>query len=99
MASWPVYLLFVSGINDRWLTLTYISWKPSNSRTDAMAVKKTWYLTSTETIRFIRDGAEKGGGEYGGRGRGRLYTYRYTVTTAMTPTLRWAAMRAILMFR
>ena len=31
-------------------------------------------------------------------GRGRLYTYRYTVTTTMTPALRWAAMRAILMF-
>ena len=24
--------------------------------------------------------------------------YRYTVTTRMTPALRWAAMRAILMF-
>ena len=31
-------------------------------------------------------------------GRGRLYTYRYTVTIRMTPALRWAAMRAILMF-
>ena len=31
-------------------------------------------------------------------GRGRLYTYRYTVTTGMTLALRWAAMRAILMF-
>ena len=30
--------------------------------------------------------------------RGRLYTYRYTVTTRMIPALRWAAMRAILMF-
>ena len=29
---------------------------------------------------------------------GRLYTYRYTVTTRMIPALRWAAMRAILMF-
>ena len=28
-------------------------------------------------------------------GRGRLYTYRYTVTTRMTPALRWAVMRAI----
>ena len=28
----------------------------------------------------------------------RLYTYRYTVTARMTPALRWAAMRAILMF-
>ena len=27
------------------------------------------------------------------------YTYRYTVTTRMTPALRWAVMRAILMFR
>ena len=32
------------------------------------------------------------------RGRGRLYTYRYTVTIRMTPAFRWAAMRAILMF-
>ena len=33
-------------------------------------------------------------------GRGTLwYTYRYTVTTRMTPALRWAAMRrAVLMF-
>ena len=38
---------------------------------------------STETIRLIRDG-EKGGG-------GRLYTYRYTVTTRIIPALRWAA--------
>ena len=27
------------------------------------------------------------------------YTYRYTVTTRMIPALRWAAMRAILMFQ
>ena len=36
--------------------------------------------------------------EGGGGGRGRLYTYRYTLTTRMIPGLRWAAMRAILMF-
>ena len=35
---------------------------------------------------------------YGGGGRGRLYTYRCTVTTRMTSAVRWAAMRAILMF-
>ena len=29
---------------------------------------------------------------------GDYYTYRYTVTTRMTSALRWAAMRAILMF-
>ena len=48
-------------------------------------------------MRLIRDGemAESG---YGGGGRGRLYTYRYTVTTRITSALRWAAMRAILMF-
>ena len=35
--------------------------------------------------------------EVGGRGE-RLYTYHYTVTTRMTYALRWAMMRAILMF-
>ena len=50
-------------------------------------------------MRLIRD-VEKGGeGGYGGGGRGRLYTYRYTVTTRMISALRWAAMRAILMFQ
>ena len=34
---------------------------------------------------------------YGGGGRGRLYTYRYTVITRMIQALRWAAIRAILM--
>ena len=48
---------------------------------------------STETIRLIRDG-EGGGREDGGRGRGILYTYRYTISTRMTSALRWAAMRA-----
>ena len=43
-----------------------------------------------KTIRLIRDGQKRGGG-------GRLYTYRYTVTTRMTAALRWAAMRAISM--
>ena len=53
---------------------------------------------STETIRFIRDGDKLGRG-YGVGARGRLYTYRYTVTTRMTSALSWAAMRAMLMFR
>ena len=40
------------------------------------------------------------GGSMGGGGKREiiLYTYRYTVTTRMIPALRWAAMRAILMF-
>ena len=49
----------------------------------------------------IRDGEKVGevGVEVGVGGRGgRLYTYHYTVTTRLTPALRWAAMRAILMF-
>ena len=50
-------------------------------------------------MRLIRDEEKLGGGEYGGGGRGRLYTYRYTVTTRMIPALRWAAMRATLMFQ
>ena len=41
-----------------------------------------------------------GGGGGGGGGDGeRLYTFSYTVTTRMTPALRWAAMTAILMFQ
>ena len=39
-----------------------------------------------------------GGRGYGGGGRSRLYTYYYAVTTRMTSALRWAAMRATLMF-
>ena len=39
------------------------------------------------------------GGRGKGREGGRLYTYRYTVTTRMIPALRLAAMRAILMFQ
>ena len=56
-------------------------------------------LNVQETIRLIRDG-EKGGRGYGGGGGGGggVYTYRYIVTTRMTPALRWAAVRAILMF-
>ena len=69
----------------------------------------TWCLTSTETTRLIRDGEKRsgegvrrrggGGGTEEGGGGGRLYTYRYTVTTRMTPVLRWAAVRAIVMFQ
>ena len=36
-------------------------------------------LTPTETVRLIRDGEKVGKGVW--RGRGRLYSYRYTVTT------------------
>ena len=46
---------------------------------------------------LIRDGekGEKGVWRWGER---RVYTYRYTATFTMTPALRWAAIRAILMF-
>ena len=44
-------------------------------------------------------GGGGGGGDGGGeRGRDGDYTYRYAVTTRMTPALRWAAMRAVLKF-
>ena len=63
---------------------------------------KNSHPTSTETRRLIRDGEKGmgvgGGGGGGGYGGGGLYTFRYTVTTRMTPALRWAAMTAILMF-
>ena len=35
-------------------------------------------------------GVGSGKGVWRWGGRGRLYTYRYTVTTRMTPALRWA---------
>ena len=40
----------------------------------------------------------KGGRGYGGGGRGRLYTYRYTVPTRITSALTWTVMRTISMF-
>ena len=47
--------------------------------------KQTWRLTPTESIKLITDGEMGGGGRgYRDWGRGRLYTYRYTVTTRMT---------------
>ena len=42
-------------------------------------------------------GEGEGGMEVGEKGE-RLYAYLYTVTTRMTSALRWAAMKAILMF-
>ena len=48
---------------------------------------------------LLRTGRRGWGGVYGGGERGRLDTYRYTVTTRMTSALRWAAMTAILIFR
>ena len=69
---------------------------PRSKKVSNLVSKLTWCLTSTETTRIIRDG-EKGGGVWRW-GRGRLYTHRYTVTTRMTPAVRWAAMRAIKLF-
>ena len=43
---------------------------------------RLWCFTSTQTIRLIRDGRMAVGEE-----EGRIHTYRYTVTTRMTPAL------------
>ena len=59
--------------------------------------KQTWCFTSTETIRLIRDG-EKGGGMKVVEEGDYIPIATNAVTTRMTPALRWAAMRAILMF-
>ena len=53
---------------------------------------------STETIKLIRDGEKGGKGVWRWGKREIIYTYRYTVTTGMTSALRWAAMRATLIF-
>ena len=54
-------------------------------------------------LRLIRDGEKGAEGEGGMEVGGEvdyiyIYTYRYTVTSRMTLALRWAAMRAKLMF-
>ena len=48
-------------------------------------------------MRFIREGGRGWGVDVGEEG-GYIHNYYYTVTTRMTPALRRAAMRAILMF-
>ena len=45
-----------------------------------------------------REEGGEGGMEVGEEGDYN-YAYRYTVTTRIIPALRWAAMRAILMFQ
>ena len=55
--------------------------------------KSTLCLTSTETRRLIWDG-EKGGKGYGDGEEGDYIP----IATRIISTLRWAAMRAILMF-
>ena len=54
-------------------------------------------LTSTETVRLIRDGEKGGGGMEVGRERDDIPIATLS-PTRMTPALRWAAMRAVLMF-
>ena len=48
-------------------------------------------------MRLIRDGERVGKGVWRWGKREIIY-YRYTVTTRMTPALRWSAVRAILIF-
>ena len=66
-------------------------------RTFTKLSKYTWCLTSTETIRLIRDGEKRGkdmeAGEEGG-----YIPIATLLPLRMTPALRWAEMRAILMF-
>ena len=51
-------------------------------------------------MRLIRDGEKRVEGlwRWGEREIIYIYTYRYAVTTRTTPALKWAVMRAILMF-
>ena len=58
--------------------------------------KVNMVLTSTDTTRLIRDGG--GGMEVGGEGD-YIPIATLSSLTRMIPALRWAAMRAILMFQ
>ena len=60
-------------------------------------VRGLWWLLAVQTASYLSVEGE-GVMEVGRGGEGYYYTYRYTVTTRMTPALRWAAMRAILKF-
>ena len=53
---------------------------------------------STETTRLINDWGERGSAIEVGKEGNYKYTYRYTITTTMTPALRCAAIKAISMF-
>ena len=55
-------------------------------------------FTSTETIRLIRDGENEGGRGYGGGGREIIYLSLHCHHQKI-PAVRWATMRAILMFQ
>ena len=52
-----------------------------------------WFNAELCTKRYWRRPRSQEAGDEGG------FTYRFTVTTRMTRALRWAAMRAILMFQ
>ena len=60
-------------------------------------LEQTAQMMSDEVNMMLN--VQGGGGGMEGGGRGRLYTYHYTVPTRMIPALRWAAMRAISMFQ
>ena len=54
-------------------------------------------LNVNRNYKAYKGRGEGGKGNEGGEGW-RLYTYRYSATTKITPALRRAAMRAILKF-
>ena len=81
---------------DQWLAGLFMMWP---SRWPLFTVKWLSLLEmGEETASTEEVNIHKSHKAYWGGGRGRWYAYRYTVTARMTPALRCAAMRAILMF-
>ena len=68
------------------------------SKLGALLYQEVNLVLDVHRNRTAYQGRGEGGKGYGDGGRGRLYTYRYSVTR-MTLALRWAVVRAILMFR
>jgi len=91
--SYPLLLLLLSLSSNRQV----LNYAPPFSVPLAVEVSKHGAWRPQKPWGLLGTGRRWGRG-YGGWGRGRLYTYHYTVTTRMIPALRWASMRAILMF-
>ena len=102
--QWPLFVLLKEDSRcERFLFLLHLSPPGDLCRFGVLGLGAVNTLLVNMVLNVHRNrkaywGRGEWGEEYGGGGRGRLHSYRYTVTTRMTSALRCAAVRAILMF-